>query len=88
MKTGWKLLIAFYMPLHFAFGSFYVVSWILDGKDDCRNSCTFTLNCADFSTLMWVDFFAYAGIGLIMLSIVLPSIISYRNKPQPLKLLS
>jgi len=89
MKNGWKLLIAFYMPLHFAFGCFYVVSWILGRKDDCRNSCTFTFNCADFNTLIWVDVFAYSGIGLILLSIVLLIIIESRNKElHPLKLFS
>lgn len=87
MKTGWKLLIAFYMPLHFAFGSFYTVSWLLDGKTDCRNVCVITTKCANTDISIWVDFFAYSGFGLILLSIVLPSLILSRNNdPQPLKL--
>jgi hypothetical protein len=88
MKTGWKLFLAFYLPNHFAFGSFYVVSWLLDGKVDCRNLCTFSLvKCADSDALMWVDLFAYSGIGLILLSIVLPLLIlSRNNEPQPLEL--
>jgi len=88
MKIGWKLLIAFYMPLHFAFGSFYVVSWIQDGKTDCRNLCTFMgEKCAESDALIWSDLFAYSGVGLILLSIVLPLVILSRNsEPQPLKL--
>lgn len=77
------------MPLHFAFGSFYMVSRVLDEKIDCRNLCTpMDSLCANYDTLMLADFFLYSGVGLIMLSIVFPLIISYRNKPQPLKLLS
>ena len=87
MKIGWKLLIVFYMPLHFAFGSFYLAHWLLDGKADCRNVSTVWWDCANSNTLIWVDVFVYLGIGLILLSIVLPLIISSRNNaPQPLKL--
>ena len=80
MKIPWKIVLAFYMPLHFAFGCFYVASRILDEKVDCRSLCTITPNCANFDVLMWLDFFMYSGVGLLILSIALPLIVHNRER--------
>lgn len=79
-KIPWKIISAFYFPIHFAIGSFYVASLVLGEQDDCRNYCVITFNCANDDTLMMLDFFAYSGVGLIILAFVLPSLILYRNK--------
>ncbi len=81
MKIPWKLISAFYFPLHLAFGSFYLSYEMLNGKTDCRN-CSFcnAFSCADQTSLFWSDLFFYIGLGLVVFSIILPSIISYRNE--------
>lgn len=82
-KIPWKFIWAFCIPLNFAIGSFCLAYKILDNKTDVRNcnfcNC-FSLNCADQTTLFWYDFFFYTGIVLIVVSVVIPSIISYKNE--------
>lgn len=80
MSFRWKLVLAFYFPLHFAYGSFYVANAVLDGQADCRNSCDITMNCANSDKLMLVDVFIYTGIILVILGFVLPATMSYRNE--------
>lgn len=81
-KISWKFILTFYLPFYFAFGAFYLAYKLLYDQTDCRN-CSFcnplSLNCADQTTLFLMDFFVYTGIALIILSIVVPTIISYRN---------
>lgn len=79
-KIPWKLISAFYLPIHFAIGSFYMADYVLGGQSDCRNSCMWSPDCADADTLMKLDFFALSGVGLIILAFVLPSLIIYRNR--------
>jgi len=79
-KIPWKLISAFYFPVHFAVGSFYMANYVLGEESDCRNACLWTPDCANADTLMKLDFFAYSGLGLIILAFVLPSLILYRNK--------
>lgn len=82
MKLIWKLLLAFYLPIHFAVGCFYVANPVLEGKIDCRNSCVIYFNSyADDRTLMLFDFFAYSGIGLLLLAFILPLMILRRSHP-------
>jgi len=80
MKLSWKLISAFYFPLHFAFGCFYISSLVLGEKEDCRTPCAFSMSCADNNTLLLLDLFGYTGIGLIILSLALPAITSYNEK--------
>lgn len=82
MKPFWKLALAFYLPLHFAVGCAYVAEWILGDKEDCRNLCTFPMgSCADSTTLMLFDLFAFPSIGLVLLAFILPFLIYKRNRP-------
>jgi hypothetical protein len=82
MTLFWRLVLAFYLPLHFAVGCFYVASLILGGKVDCRNLCTIPMgSCADSTTLILFDLFAYPGIGLFFLAFILPFIIYKRHRP-------
>jgi len=80
VKLVWRLISAFYFPLHFAVGSFYVAALVLGEQMDCRSLCDFPENCADNNTLMTFDFFLYAGVGLAFLALVLPAIIFYRER--------
>jgi hypothetical protein len=89
MNSRWEIFLVIYLPLHFAAGSFYLSSVVLDGKTDCLNSCMIGLieDCADQPTLLMSDIFGGAAIALIILAIVLPIIISYRReKPAQTKL--
>ena len=79
MKLSWKLCAAFYFLLHFAVGSFYTADRALGDEVDCRNLCV-VMNCADGDSLLAHDFFAFAGIGLVILSVLLPSIMLYRRQ--------
>lgn len=79
-KIPWKLIWAFCIPLNFAFGSFYVSSRILGEEADCRNYDVFIKECADAYTLFLFDIFIYLGIALVIISFVLPMIVSYRQK--------
>lgn len=79
-KIPWKIISAFYFPIHFAVGSFYVASLVLGEQFDCRNMCMLIGNCANDDTLMLFDFFLYSGLGLILLAFVLPAMVFYRNK--------
>lgn len=79
-KIPWKIISAFYFPIHFAIGSLYFADYVLGEQYDCRSMCIIAGNCADADTLFLLDLFAYSGIGLIILAFVLPSLILYRNK--------
>jgi hypothetical protein len=83
MKINWTKFLAFFVPLYLAVGSFYLMLTVMDGMTDCRgcNFCNpFSLNCADQHTLFLKDLFAYSGIGLLVLSSVLPAVISNRTE--------
>ena len=81
MQLTWKLFAAFYFPLHFAVGSFYVSGIVLVEKVDCRGLCDASPNsCAELDALIMSDFFVYAVFGLIALAFVLPAIMVYRQK--------
>lgn len=83
MKFHWKLLLAFYLPLHFAFGSFY----LSDSKPATQiNQGTITESGYSFeacgasvNNFSSSDFFAFAGWGLILLSVLLPALILKRE---------
>ena len=79
MNRFWKFFGAFYLPMHCAVGSFHAAVMVLGEEVDCRNLCTPLETCADFDLLMMVDFFNYAGIVLIAVSLVLPSVMLYRE---------
>ncbi len=79
MKRNWKLLLAFYLPLHFAFGSFYLAGAVLGERIDCRNLCT-PFDCADADTLFLYDVFGGLGLALVTTAIVLPLLIEYRER--------
>lgn len=92
MKFHWKLLLAFYLPLHFAFGCFYLSGLIQQSQSmwiESKPGFSYELSCSFcyddphlstvFSGIFWI-----AGIGLIILSVVLPSLILYRKYQTPL----
>ena len=81
MNRNWKLLLAFYLPLHFAFGSFYLANAALGELIDCRNTCVLSFACADVDTLFLSDLLGGFGGALVITAFVLPLLIEYRSQP-------
>lgn len=92
MKFHWKLLLAFYMPLHFAFGSFYIAD-LLERRVELLNKTSetdysgFSFDLAGespfFSYFDLHYYFDYMGFGLVLLSLFLPSLLLYRKYQTP-----
>ena len=81
MNRNWKLVLAFYLPLHFAVGSFYLANAVLGERIDCRSLCDFPSGCADQDTLFLSDFFGIVGCSLVITAFVLPLLIAHRGQP-------
>jgi hypothetical protein len=52
--------------------SVFLADFSLNGKEDCRNYCEFSTNCADQSTLMTSDFFFGLSFCLFWVGFGLP----------------
>lgn len=88
MKTGWKLLIAFYMPLHFALGCFYLSDLMQNKSIEMKSGFSYEFSCSfcyDDPHLFAVfsGIFLIVGIGLIVLSVSFPLLILYRKNQTP-----
>ena len=80
MKIVSKLLLAFYLPIHFAVGAFYLSAKILGDKVICGECIIYISKCADNQTEMLSIFFNISGIGLIILGVFLPILIFSRER--------
>lgn len=88
MKIGWKLFVAFYMPLHFAFGCFYLSNLMQNKSIEMKSGFSYEFSHSFsyddphlFAVLSGI--FLTAGIGLIILSVSLPLLILYRKNQTP-----
>ncbi len=68
MKFRWKLLLAFYLPLHFAFGSFYLSNLTEETRGKNEVGFSFDEGCGSlYCDFGLSEFFLVAGISLIIL---------------------
>lgn len=83
MKTGWRILLAFLLPINLAMAFSFIAGFLMRGYKDCDYcfACYSVLGCASEWRNFFADLFGYVGFGLILLSFFLPIIIFLRNRP-------
>jgi hypothetical protein len=83
MKFFWKLFLAFFLPLLFALGSFYLSKLVKRVQNNSESGLSFDFPDAGLDFLSLPDWFNVVGISLIFLSVLLPTLILKRETETP-----